>query len=129
VSGNGLVTARSDRSVAETVTAIRAEAERRGAAVAAVVDHAAAARTAGLSMPDTQVVIFGNPHAGTPAMLAVPDIAMDLPLRMTVRDDGGPGSLITWQEPGFVAARYGLPPDQAAFLNVPAAIAQAVTAH
>nr|WP_296070937.1 DUF302 domain-containing protein [uncultured Actinoplanes sp.] len=129
MSGDGLASIRSDRPVAETTAAIRAEAERRGATVAAVVDHAAAARGAGLAMPDTQVVIFGNPRAGTPAMLAAPDIAIDLPLRIMVRDDGGPGSLITWQDPAFVAARYGLAGDQAAFLNVPAAIAQAVTAH
>jgi uncharacterized protein (DUF302 family) len=129
MGANGLVSIRSDRSVADTTAAIRAEAERRGATVAAVVDHAAAARAAGQSKPDTQVIIFGNARAGTPAMLAVPDIAIDLPLRMLVSDDGGPGSLITWQEPGFVAVRYGLAGDQAAFLNVPAAIAQAVTAH
>ena len=65
----GLVSQRSAQGVPETVAAIRDEAERRGAAIAAVIDHAAAARAAGLVMPATQVVIFGNPrgdaaHAG-----------------------------------------------------------------
>jgi uncharacterized protein (DUF302 family) len=67
---DGLVTRRSARAVGETVSALRAEAERAGAAVAVVVDHAAAARKAGLDLPDTQVLIFGNPQAGAPAKIA-----------------------------------------------------------
>jgi uncharacterized protein (DUF302 family) len=97
--------------VAGTVAVLRDEIESRGASVVAVVDHAAAARAVGLEMPDTQVLIFGNPRAGTPLMLAAPDIALDLPLRVLVRDDGDPGSLVAWQEPDFVADRFGLPAD------------------
>ncbi|GAB3336122.1 DUF302 domain-containing protein [Micromonospora halotolerans] len=123
---DGLVTRRSARDVGETVSALRAEAERVGAAVAAVVDHAAAARKAGLSMPDTQVIIFGNPQAGTPLMQARPEIAIDLPMRLMVRDDGQPGSLVTWQDPAYLARRYGLGEDQLAALNAPAKIASAL---
>lgn len=46
---DGLVTRRSAHDVGETISALRAEAERVGAAVAAVVDHAAAVRKAGLA--------------------------------------------------------------------------------
>ncbi|MEV4764574.1 DUF302 domain-containing protein [Micromonospora chokoriensis] len=117
------MTRRSAHDVGETVAALGAEAERAGAAVVAVVDHAAAARKAGLSMPDTQVIIFGNPQAGTPLMQAHPQIAIDLPLRIMVRDDGQPGSLVTWQDPAYVAQRYGLAEDQSAALDAPAKIA------
>jgi uncharacterized protein (DUF302 family) len=123
---SGLVTRRSGRDVAGTTAAIRGEAERRGATVVAVVDHAAAARVAGLTMPETRVIIFGNPQAGTPLMQAEPEVAIDLPLRIMVRDDGQPGSLITWQDPVFVARRFGLADDQLPALRAPAAIAAAV---
>lgn len=122
----GLVSKRSAHDVAETISAIHAQAERRGAAVVAVVDHAAAARKAGLTMPETQVIIFGNPKAGTPLMQASPDIAIDLPMRIMVRDDGQPGSLVTWQDPAYVVQRYGLGEDQLTPLSTPAAIAAAV---
>ncbi|MFD0748389.1 DUF302 domain-containing protein [Phytohabitans flavus] len=122
----GLVTRRSAHDVAETISAIHAEAERRGATVVAVVDHAASARKAGLTMPETQVIIFGNPRAGTALMQASPDIAIDLPLRVMVRDDGHPGSLVSWQDPAYVLQRYGLGEDQGTPLNVPAAVATAV---
>lgn len=122
----GLVSRRSDHDVAETVAAIRAEVDRRGAVVAAVVDHAAAARQAGLTMPETQLIIFGSPQAGTPLMQASPDVAIDLPMRILVRDDGQPGSLVTWQDPAYVAQRYGLDDDQTTPFDTPAAITSAV---
>lgn len=123
---DGLMTRRSAHGVGETISALRAEAQRVGAAVVAVVDHAAAARKVGLNMPDSQVIIFGNPQAGTPLMLARPEIAIDLPMRLMVRDDGQPGSLITWQDPAYLAQRYGLGADQLAPLNAPATVASAV---
>ncbi|SCF25340.1 DUF302 domain-containing protein [Micromonospora mirobrigensis] len=124
--GRGLVTRRSTHDVGKTVSLLRTEAERVGASVVAVVDHAAAAHTAGLSLPDTQVIIFGNPQAGTPLMQAHPDIAIDLPMRLMVRDDGQPGALVSWQDPAYLAERYGLDADQLVPLNAPAKIASAV---
>lgn len=47
-------------------------------------DHARAARGAGLAMPPTTVLIFGNPKGGTPLMLAHPDLALDLPFRVLI---------------------------------------------
>jgi uncharacterized protein (DUF302 family) len=118
------VTRRSARGVTETVAAITREIERRGAMVVTVVKHTAAAAV-GLSMPATRVVVFGNPKAGTPLMQAVPEIAIDLPLRIMVRDDGRPGSLVTWQDPAYIAHRFGLP-EEGVPLGAPATIADAV---
>lgn len=104
--------------------AIKVEIEHRGASVITVIDHAAAARAAGLAMPATQVVVFGNAAAGTPLMQAVPDVAIDLPLRLLVRDDGSPGSVVSWQDPAYVADRFGLHGETAP-LAAPHAIADA----
>jgi uncharacterized protein (DUF302 family) len=113
------MTRRSARGVPETVAAIRGQAEQHGASIIAVVDHAAAAQSAGMTMPATQVIIFGSAKAGTPIMQAVPEVAIDLPLRVMVRDDGQPGSLVTWQDPAYVGDRFGLPDDQLKPLAVP----------
>ncbi len=53
-------------------------------------DHAANAREAGMSMPPATVLLYGNARGGTPIMLAAPLAALDLPLRVLVRerDDG-----------------------------------------
>src|SRR5215475_4666419 len=106
---------RSTHNVDETVAAMRAAAEARGASVVTVVDHAAGAHSAGLEMPATKVVVFGNPKVGTQIMLDEPDAAIDLPLRVLVRDDGQPGSVVTWQDAFYVARRFhlGEPPPPA----------------
>jgi uncharacterized protein (DUF302 family) len=122
----GLVTRRSAKGVPETVAAIRHQAEQHGAAVVAVIDHTGAAQAVGLSLPATQVIIFGNPTAGTPLMRAAPDIAIDLPLRVLVREDGQPGSLVSWQDPAYVRDRFGLRDEQLTPLSTPATLVAAV---
>lgn len=72
-----------------------------------------------MSMPATQVIIFGNPKAGTPLMQAGPEVAIDLPLRVMVRDDGQAGSMVTWQDPAFVGERFGLRGEQLTALAAP----------
>jgi uncharacterized protein (DUF302 family) len=84
---DGIVTLPSPHSFAETLARIEAEIASRGLTVFARFDHAAAARAAGLEMPDTCVLAFGNPKAGTPVMVASPLVAFELPLRVLVRSD------------------------------------------
>ena len=61
--------------------------EKAGMTIFARIDHAAAASRAGFQMPPTMVLLYGNPRVGTPLMLAAPQAALDLPLRVLVRND------------------------------------------
>ena len=81
-----LIAIESAADVASTVDALKATFAARGITVFAVIDHAAAAADAGLVMPPTQVIVFGNPKGGTPLMQAHPDLALDLPMRVLVRE-------------------------------------------
>ena len=60
--------------------------ESAGMRVFGKIDHGAAAHAAGLSMPRTIVLLFGNAAKGTPVMLAAPQAALDLPLRILVHE-------------------------------------------
>ena len=84
-----LVTASSPHSVRATVERVLAALENRGVHVFARIDHAAGARAAGLELPDEEVVIFGDPRAGTPLMQRDPRVGYELPLRLLVWDEGG----------------------------------------
>ena len=57
-----------------------------GLTVFARIDHALGAVQVGLTMPPTIVLLYGNPRGGTPIMLAAPVAALDLPLRVLVRE-------------------------------------------
>ncbi len=115
MTDGAVVTKLSPRSVGDTVARLSEIAVSKGLKVFAVVDHSGEAKAAGLALRDTKVVIFGNPAAGTPVMQAVPQAALDLPLKVLVWDDGGQTTL-AYTAPAALASRWGLSEELAARL-------------
>jgi len=112
---NEIVTKLSPRSVAETVARMKAILDARGVKVFAVIDQSAEAKGASLTLRDTVLVIFGNPAAGTPVMVASPLAALDLPLKVLIWADG-PRAKVSYYSPAALAARYQLSAELAAKL-------------
>jgi len=84
-----LTTVKSAHSVPASVDRLIAALGRRGITVFARVDHAAGARKAGLELADEELVIFGDPRAGTRLMQADAAVGYELPLRLLIWDAGG----------------------------------------
>src|SRR5579863_1488759 len=93
---NGIVTISGQHSVDQTVKKLEEMLQAKGVKVFTVIDHSGEAEKAGLRMPPTKVVIFGNPKAGTPLMLASPSIAIDLPLKVLVWEDANGKARISY---------------------------------
>ncbi|MCL7750630.1 DUF302 domain-containing protein [Guyparkeria hydrothermalis] len=85
---NGLNVIESQHGVAETEERLVEAVEGKGLTVMAQVDHQANAQTVDLEMPPTRVVIFGNPQGGTQLMKCAPTVAIDLPMKMLIWQDG-----------------------------------------
>lgn len=100
-----MIVKRSASGYRETVGRLSDAIERRGLTVFGVIDHAAAAREAGLDLADEEVVVFGNPRAGTPLMQGDPRIGIELPLRMVVWADAE-GVALGYRDPRELAADY-----------------------
>jgi uncharacterized protein (DUF302 family) len=98
-------------SVDETLARLRKLLEDKSVHIFAVIDHSAEAEMAGLRMPNTKLVIFGSPKAGTPLMLAAPTIAIDLPLKILIWEDTDGKVWVGYNSPDFLAGRHHLPPD------------------
>lgn len=79
-----MIVQRSAHDHAETMRRLVAAVQERGLTVFARIDHAAAAREAGLELADEQVLVFGNPRAGTALMRDDPRVGIELPLRILV---------------------------------------------
>jgi uncharacterized protein (DUF302 family) len=114
----GLIERSSPDGIAETIQRLVDTATSSGVTVFATIDHAAGARSVSLDMPETRVLIIGNPAAGTPAMLAAPDLALELPTRLLVRgaSPGTPGSTVVFNDPTVLGNKYGLGPEEVAGL-------------
>jgi uncharacterized protein (DUF302 family) len=100
-----------------TVDRLIATIEKAGMNVFARVDHAAGAREVGMEMPPTVVLLYGNPKGGTPIMLASPLAALDLPLRVLVREDNEGHALVSFHPIAAALRRAGVPDDLATRLE------------
>ena len=113
----GVVTKLSPRSVGDTVARLTGMLAAKGVKLFDTIDQRAAAREVGLDLRETVLVIFGNPVAGTPVMMAAPLSALDLPLKVLIWDDEG-RTKVTYYAPATLAARHHLNPDLAEKLSV-----------
>jgi uncharacterized protein (DUF302 family) len=125
VEGDGITTLTSSHGASETLARLLGEIAARGLTLFAVIDHGGGARTAGLELRDSKVVIFGSPRGGTPAMAAAPTLALELPLRILIWQDGE-AVRISFTTPAALADRFGLAPELAAPLAGVEAIARAI---
>jgi len=115
---SGLISIASNHSVDETVSRLTGILAAKGVKLFAVIDHSGEAKAAGLQMPPTKVVIFGNPKGGTPLMLASPSVAIDLPLKLLIAEDAAGKVTVTWNSPGYLHERHGFPEELLANIAV-----------
>jgi uncharacterized protein (DUF302 family) len=108
---SGIITAPTNHSVDETVRKLEGILREKGITLFTLVDHSGEAEKAGLKMPPTKLLIFGNPKAGTPVMLAAPSIAIDLPLKVLVWQDNAGKTWLSYNSPEYLKNRHGVPDD------------------
>jgi len=111
MQGNGIVDKPSNHSVEATVEKLKAILQAKAVTLFALIDHSGEAEKAGMKMPPTKLLIFGSPKAGTPLMLASPSAAMDLPLKILVREDPQGKVWISYNSPAYLQVRHGFPPE------------------
>ena len=106
---HGIITKDSPyASVSETLERLEGTVRQKGLQTFAVVDHSGEAERVGLQMQETKLLIFGSPKAGTPLMVASPLLALDLPLKALVWDDGGQVR-VSYNATSSLAKRHDLP--------------------
>ncbi|TDH63836.1 DUF302 domain-containing protein [Dankookia rubra] len=101
---------------ADTLQKLRSALEGRGFTIFAAIDQREAARSAGLEMPPTTLLVYGNPKGGTPLMIAAPDFGLELPLKLLVREEAGGKVLVVYTPASSLEGRHGLPAGLAARL-------------
>jgi uncharacterized protein (DUF302 family) len=122
---NGISSKATTHTVDEAVEKIKALLQAKGVKLFTVIDHSGEAAAAGLKMPPTKLLIFGNPKGGTPLMLAAPSVAIDLPLKLLVWEDAQGSRWISYNSPQYLKQRHGLPDDLLKNIAVIEALAEA----
>jgi uncharacterized protein (DUF302 family) len=120
----GIVNLPTHSSVDETITHLQSMLQEKGVQIFALIDHSGEAKRAGFEMRPTKLLIFGNPKAGTPLMLTIPSIAIDLPLKLLVWEDAGGQVWISYNTPEYLQQRHALPQNLVAALGAVEALAK-----
>jgi uncharacterized protein (DUF302 family) len=107
----GIMDKPSNHSVEQTVDRLKNILHSKGVTLFAVIDHSGEAEKIGMKMPNTKLLIFGSPKAGTPLMLAAPSIAIDLPLKILVWEDALAKVWVSYNSPAYLRERHNLPPE------------------
>ena len=106
---NGLVKVMSAHSFEDTFDRLESAVVSRGLTVFARIDFSGDAQRAGLNMRPTRLLVFGNPKAGTPLMVAAPTLAIDFPLKVLVSEDEGGRVWLSYNSPQYLKDRHGVP--------------------
>ena len=107
--GKGIIDTPSNHSVDQTVDKLKGILEAKGVTLFALVDHSGEAARVGMKMRPTKLLIFGSPKAGTSVMLAAPSSAIDLPLKILIREDDHGKVWVSYDSPEYLQERHGVP--------------------
>ncbi len=105
---NGIISQLSPYSVTETIDRLVALLQTKSITLFARIDQQAEAEKVGLSLRPTQLLLFGNPQAGTPLMVAEPTIALDLPLKALAWESADDKVWLSYNAPHYLQQRFSL---------------------
>jgi len=117
---SGIKRITSHHPVATTLERLESLLKEKGVMIFARIDFSGDAARAGLTLREEQMLIFGNPKAGTPLMQSVPAAGLDLPLKALVWEDAEGHTQIAYNDPHYIIRRHGL--DAALAANLAAVV-------
>ena len=117
MAAEGLTTVKSGYDPKETMDRLEADVRAKGLTVFARIDHTAGATAVGLTLRQTELMIFGNARGGTALMQAAQTIGIDLPLKALVWQDASGDTWLSYNDPSWLAKRHGLGPQVAVPIN------------
>ena len=115
---SGIVRKEAKEGVTETVDALVATLEGAGLTIFARVDHGAGAVSVGEDVGASQLLIFGSPKVGTPAIKDDPVSGLYLPLKVLVYEDGTGKTMIAYEDPTEMLSPLGGVSEDAPYLTV-----------
>ncbi len=124
----GIEVVASPRTFEESVARFESVLAERGLMLFAKIDFSGDAKRAGLQMPPTMLLVFGNPKAGTPVMVATPTAALDLPLKVLFSQDTNGKVWLRYNAPEYLAERHSIPAELVKNIAGVGALVQAAVA-
>ncbi len=126
----GVVRVHSLYGFDETVDRIKADVAAKGIKFFTEFDQTKLGEGANIKIPQSKLLMFGNPPLGVQFLSANPYAGLDWPVRMLVVADGDGSIWVAWTDFTYIKQRYKLKDRDAAIkmaTEVSASIASSVT--
>jgi uncharacterized protein (DUF302 family) len=107
-ASDGIIRIKSINSVTATIDKLETVLKKKGMTIFTRVDHTSGAEKAGLKLRPTELLIFGNPKAGTPLMLCSQTAALDLPQKALAYEDEKGQVWLAYNNPAYIADRHNI---------------------
>jgi uncharacterized protein (DUF302 family) len=126
----GMVDTESIFTVSETASRLEKILKEKGMTIFARINHSEGAQKVGIDLRGTEIIIFGNPKAGSPLMKCQQTVAIDLPQKALIWEDMNGKVWLSYNAPGYLEKRHNIKGCEEALAKVKkalAGIAKAVT--
>ena len=121
-SDNGLIKKKSAHSVSVTLDRLEKILKSKGIGIAVRWNHSAKAKSVGMELRPTEILIFGNPKMGTPLMQSNQEIGIDLPMKALAYQDADGQVWLVYNDPAYLKKRHGITDKDAVFAKMTGAL-------
>lgn len=123
MAAEGVITIQSNFDVDETANRMERILKEKGMTVFNRIKHSEGARSVGIELRDTELLIFGNPKVGSPLMNCQQIIAIDLPQKALIWKDNTDVVHISYNDPRYLQSRHNVSGCEEVFTKVGKALA------
>lgn len=123
VAGDGVVKVKSAYTMDETIARIKADIAQKGIMFFSAVDQQQLAANAGIALPPSTLLMFGNPALGSQFITAKGEAGLDWPVRLLVQQDAGGAVWAIYTDFGWIARRHGIASRDAQFATASGVVA------
>ena len=107
-AADGVINVKSKHSVEQTANKLEKVLLSKGMKIFKRVKHSEGARSVGISINPTELIIFGNPKVGSPLMKCAPTVAIDLPQKALIWQDANSRVWISYNDPAYLKQRHNI---------------------
>ena len=119
----GMINVESTFNVVDTTDRLEGILKEKGMTVFNRVKHSEGASNVGIELRDTELLIFGNPKAGSPLMKCAQTVAIDLPQKALVWEDENEKVWISYNDPRHLEQKHGITGCEKVISNIEKALA------
>jgi uncharacterized protein (DUF302 family) len=107
-SNDGIIKVKSAYPIAVTIAKLKADIASKGIKFFDEIDQAKLAGDAGIKLPPSTLLVFGNPPLGTQFIIAKPDAGLDWPVRLLIFENDYGEVWLAYTDFAWIARRHGI---------------------